>query len=314
MADTMSPTFLAQSAAPQAQSVFTSFLDLWHARSRLAGGRPFEAEKDVDCAMLDAITAIAFGSSSHATEAERDFAADPAAVVYETTVCEQTVADFDRQPAPPEHTAVELIAHSAQIAGDSPLGAWHHWFVITFVPKYRAAMAQRRKIISRQLGIAIEKFSSPEAAGDEVRSAADLIVSREIAMARKEGRQPRLTSPTIDDELSGFVVAGYDTTATTIKWGLKFLSTHQSVQLELRKQLRAAFKDAAEHGTLPTTDDIAKHRPAYLDAVIEEILRVGNPGLMPVRTSTTDTTVLGHFVSKGTDVIMLVSTSDFHAE
>ncbi|QIW97878.1 hypothetical protein AMS68_003396 [Peltaster fructicola] len=301
----MSPTFLAQSAGPQAQSVFTSFVDLWRARSRLAKGRPFEAEVDIDTAMLDAITAIAFGSSSHATDAERDYAASSVATVRDNVDYDQTVAEFTRQPAPPEHTAVELIAHSTQIAGDSPLGAYHHWFVLKSFPRYRAAMAEKRKIIARQINIAVQKFSSPESAGDDVRSAADLIVSREIAMAKKEGRQPQLTSQTIEDELFGFVVAGYDTTATTIKWGVKLLSKHQAVQSKLRAELRAAFKDIAESGTLPSAADVTKDRPAYLDAVIEEILRMGNPGVMPLRTTTTDVTILGHFVPKGTDVIML---------
>jgi cytochrome P450 len=34
---------------------------------------------------------------------------------------------------------------------------------------------------------------------------------------------------TIRDELFGFLVAGHDTTSTTLCWGVKFLTQHQEV-------------------------------------------------------------------------------------
>lgn len=307
MADTMSPTFLSQSAAPQVQAAFTTFIELWRVRARLAKGRPFDAEHDIDTAMLDAITAVAFGSSSHSTEVERDYISSTSNVLTEKVVEGETIVHFSRTPAPPEHIAIEKIAASTQIAADSPLGSWHHWFALNFFPSLRSAMKQRHKIIQRQIRVAFEKFSNPESAGDDVKSAADLIVSREIAMAKKENRKLRLSDPVIDDEIFGFVVAGYDTTATTIKWGVKFLAKYPEIASKLRGELRAAFQDHAANGTIPAPDDIAKSRPAYLDACIEEVLRLGNPGVSPIRTSTVDTVVMGHHIPKGTDVIMLVS-------
>lgn len=86
--------------------------------------------------------------------------------------------------------------------------------------------------------------------------------------------------------LFGFVIAGYDTTATTVEWGLKFLTKHQNVQKKLRRSLRSSFAQKAESGEVPAAIDIAKASVPYLDAVVEEVLRRGATTAANMRVAT----------------------------
>jgi len=133
----------------------------------------------------------------------------------------------------------------------------------------------------------------------------DQIVQREILMARKEGRKAECATQVIQDELFGFIVAGHDTTAATLQWGIKYLTVHQPPQQKLRAALRAAFHQATETGRQPTVDEIMSNDVPYLDATNEEILRCAGtvPGLM--RRAMADTQLFGHVIPKGTEVFMV---------
>jgi cytochrome P450 len=88
-------------------------------------------------------------------------------------------------------------------------------------------------------------------------------------------------------------------------WGIKRLADNQDAQNTLRSRLRETYADAAAEHRNPTVDEITKTPCAYLDAVIEEILRmaVTFPGV--IRNATVDTNILGYHIPKGTDVFLL---------
>jgi cytochrome P450 len=52
----------------------------------------------------------------------------------------------------------------------------------------------------------------------------------------------------------------------------------------------------------PTAKEISKANLPYLDAVIEEVLRIGQPTPVVAREAMVDTILLGHPVSKGTNL------------
>lgn len=76
------------------------------------------------------------------------------------------------------------------------------------------------------------------------------------------------------------------------------------MQLKLRKALRDAHAAAASESRLPTALEIAKSSIPYLDAVIEESLRVGAPTPLIAREAMRDTTLLGHRIPKGATLII----------
>lgn len=85
---------------------------------------------------------------------------------------------------------------------------------------------------------------------------------------------------------------------------MKFLADHHSAQLCLRRQLHEAFAVAFVEKRIPTVTEITSTTAPYLDAFLEESLRHSNTLAILTRQSTADTTILGHPIPKGTNVLM----------
>jgi cytochrome P450 len=158
----------------------------------------------------------------------------------------------------------------------------------------------KNRMLDSQIGLAIKRLE----AGEDVKSALDYMIKREINAAKKAGRKPVFDSPYMRDELYGYIGAGHETTATSFQWGLKHLAIHRDIQHKLRQALRAAYADAAAEQRQPTVTEITKIQVPYLEAVMEEILRLSGPVMGVFREAQVATTVLGHAVPKGTQVFM----------
>ncbi|KAK5129842.1 hypothetical protein LTR08_002779 [Meristemomyces frigidus] len=305
MADTMSPQFLHNVAGPQVHAQFCTLIDLWRTKADLAQGHPFDASEDIEGGMMDAIYAAAFGSSVGTTLAQSTLISSLQKLDRLPTDPD-VVAVFPQGPRPAVKDAITIIANSSEIPMTSPLGRWHHAFALRYYPTINKAVKFKDQLVREKLHAAWQKFTSADASADDIKCAADLIVEREVTLAKKQGRQPQYDSLTVQDELCGFLIAGYDTTATTIEWGVKYLTAHQGVQKKLRQSLKSVFTEAAENGKAPTAVDVAKTSTPYLDAVVEEVLRCGVSAAGTVRVATQDTEIFGHHIPKGTDVFMLV--------
>lgn len=112
-------------------------------------------------------------------------------------------------------------------------------------------------------------------------------------------------------KLFGLLIAGHDTTSTTMTWGLKQLSDHQDVQKKLRQAVCGGFPAAIAESRRPTADEIAKAHIPYLDATQEEIIRKSMTAGSVIRTAMVDTVILGHHVPKGTNVFLVGNGPDF---
>lgn len=88
-------------------------------------------------------------------------------------------------------------------------------------------------------------------------------------------------------------------------WVLKYLSENQDVQVRLRAELQNAFPAAVqENKRLPTSAELMNAKLPYVEAVIEETLRLRTAFLI-ARDAVRDTELLGHRIPKGT-VCLLV--------
>lgn len=94
------------------------------------------------------------------------------------------------------------------------------------------------------------------------------------------------------------VVAGHETTATTLSWGVKFLSRDPKRTQATRDALLAAYGTST-----PTVDQILTIEVPLLDATANEMLRLSRTVSTIARIATTDSTILGHHIPKGTNVI-----------
>lgn len=231
-----------------------------------------------------------------------------------TEAYHEKVRRFDTEGQHPEKDAAfvfpanlpneDLLAHQVQqeAVGTSvsiPFPSLFHK-INNCRPSLRRSYACKDKMLTKQIGLALKRLE----AGREVKSALDYMLKREINAAKKAERRPVLDSPYMRDELYGYIGAGHETSSTSFQWTIKHLAIHQDIQKKLRKALRAAYPEAAAENRQPTVAEITKIHVPYLEAVIEEALRLSGPVLAVVREAQVDTVVLGRRVPRGTQVIM----------
>ncbi|XP_038582467.1 cytochrome P450 2K1-like [Micropterus salmoides] len=96
--------------------------------------------------------------------------------------------------------------------------------------------------------------------------------------------------------------AGTDTTATTLRWGLLFMTKYPKIQDQVQEELSRVI------GSRQVQVEDRKNLP-FTDAVIHETQRLANiaPMALPHKT-TQDVTFQGHFIKKGTTVYPLLTS------
>ncbi|KAH6694019.1 cytochrome P450 [Plectosphaerella plurivora] len=311
--DLMTPTFLHSVAAPNIYESVLDLIQLWDLKARESGGHPFSALDDIYDAAMDAVIAFSFGTQyphravrpqlhilrdgdRAVLQKARDAASDGDAIVFPRAETHETIA------------ATYKASKSIGEVINFPR-ARYGWYWKKFDLSERRATRIRHGYLKEQVEAGVERLkarSQEDAEGEEwAKSAVDLMLDRETKFAAKEGREPVYWSPTMRDEILGFIIAGHDTTSTTMLWGLKHLTDAPAVQDKLRAALREAHPNAVEESRAPSAHEITHTTVPYLEAVIEENLRLA--GTLPVleRQCNRDTTILGHFVPKGTTMIVL---------
>lgn len=92
---------------------------------------------------------------------------------------------------------------------------------------------------------------------------------------------------------------------------MKHLSLNTSAQTKARQNLREVYAEAHAQDRQHTMAEILNTPAPYLDAVIEEVLRVSGPAGAIVRTPTIDTTIMGRQIPKGTTVFLSLGGAGF---
>ncbi|KAM0224246.1 hypothetical protein ACHAQD_002631 [Fusarium lateritium] len=298
--DLMSVSFLQQATAPQIHEKFSTLLELWDRKRRLANGRPFDAANDIHNAALDIILGASFGLESDQGQLGRQLSQLKSKTVLGG---QDDVFEFDPVSLDDELASFTILADSASVAIRSPAPVIHHFLYRNLNAKMRKARAGRDKLRDREVAKSIER----RRLGQPQRCALDSMLAREDAIAEKEGRKPDYRSQTIMSELLGYLVAGHETTSAVLRWGLKYLTTNQRVQVLLRESIWKAHSEAKDENRVPTIEEILKVHNPYLDAVVEEMLRHSRVAPVTIRQATTDTEILGKFIPKGTTIGFLAN-------
>lgn len=105
------------------------------------------------------------------------------------------------------------------------------------------------------------------------------------------------------NQLMTFLAAGHETTATALTWAIYLLCKHPEVQRRLHKEIRATLPsiESTEQITVSRLDSCT-----YLHAVCSEVLRLYAPVPITLREAAKDTSIAGHFIPKGTAVMVCV--------
>lgn len=84
---------------------------------------------------------------------------------------------------------------------------------------------------------------------------------------------------------------------------MKYITNNQQVQRKLRESLRTAFSNSS----LPDVEELVSKDVPYLNATIEETLRLASTAARVNRIATVDTDILGHRIPAGTEVSPLTA-------
>ena len=186
-----------------------------------------------------------------------------------------------------------------------------------FEPSRQARMMQLLSIfVPMQLLriLPVKRNDEMASAAASIRSVSrKLIQARQQKMSQKEARVDKdilsvalesggFSEDNLVDQLMTFLAAGHETTASSMTWALLALCQHPEMQARLRAEIRANLP-SIEDGSKPMSAEIMDRLP-YLHAVCNEVLRVHSPVPLTRREAAKDTTILGQFVPKGTDIIL----------
>ncbi|RWA13733.1 hypothetical protein EKO27_g1376, partial [Xylaria grammica] len=235
----MAPTFISKVSAPEVYKSLCTLIKVWQAKCDMAKGRPFSAHHDITYAALDGIFASSFGLP----EPESITIQRLEAVLQWKPVLPSNVDEpvgFPDAEVPQTFSAVLTLANSVTDTQLSPAPVFTSWVLRKF-PYMKKATAIKDNYIHNKVEESIALIRSGD---DEPRSALHSVLLRERELASKEGRQPDYHKRAISDEFFGFMMAGHDTSATTVAWGVKMLTDHPAAQDKLRAALHAEFRSA----------------------------------------------------------------------
>ncbi|KAH8891734.1 cytochrome P450 [Thozetella sp. PMI_491] len=303
MKDLMTPAFLNNVSAGSVHAVILKLIDLWTAKSTIAQNLAFKASRDISEAALDIVWAAAFGgpiteSITHAklgnlSERKHSKLPDIGTATYE----------FPSQPPTPRFQALINVVAAVEISFTTPVPRLHLALLKSFTQLGRD-FATKDRTIREEIQKSVARLSIGTESDQNVKSAMDHMVLREMRVSEKASRASDFHSAAMYDELFGYLIAGHDTSATTLAWTVKFLSDHPRVQTTLRKHLRSIYPEASAQKRFPEAAEITKTPAPFLDAFLEESLRCAHTAPAVMRQATVDTTILGHFVPKGTNIFI----------
>ncbi|UKZ81569.1 hypothetical protein TrVFT333_009341 [Trichoderma virens FT-333] len=283
--------------------IATVLVDMWAYKSTQAAGRPFPAYEDLHCVALDIILAAAFGIplEQSATHKQFEFLQLQPPIIRSSKSKDDPVI-YSQIPLSESLMALIKVTGTVVVGYKSPFPRLHHWILRNTI--WRKDFAQKEAFITDQINKSVERLTSENTQESRMRCAMDMMLLREIGYAKKEGRKPNINAPRMRDELFGYVATGHDTSSTTLSWITKFLTDNESSQAKLRHQLHSAFAEAHAEKRQPTVMEIIEKPAPFLDAFLEECLRLAKTLPTILREALTDVTILGHSVPKGTGIII----------
>ncbi|KAM7208265.1 cytochrome P450 1A1 [Naviculisporaceae sp. PSN 640] len=279
----MAPSFINAISAPEIYKSVNNLIQVWQQKCEKAQGRPFAAHHDITYQALDFIFAALF----EVTGLE--------SITYQRL---QTITSYT---PPPLSSATDMTAVPIMHTQLSPFPTLTSTIHTKF-PSMRRAIKTKETFFRDKINEAVGHIHTDPNA--PARNAIHSVLLRERETALKENRQPDYHQRGIYDEFVGLVMAGHDTSATSVAWGVKYLAAAPGVQSRLRAELKAAFPEAAEENRSPKFEELLTAHIPYLDAVTEEVLRLASSIDFVVRVALRDTTVLGKHIPKGTDVFL----------
>lgn len=173
--------------------------------------------------------------------------------------------------------------------------------VPTWIPLPKQVRFRRAR---RELHRVTDQLVMLDRAPGEDGGAGDDVVSRLMLSTRAE-TDGRVRRQRMDDELVTLLLAGHETTASTLSWAFYLIDRHPDVRERLHAEAADVLGDR-----LPVYEDL--HRLTYTSMVLEEVMRLYPPVWILTRQAQQDDTVGGYHVPAGSDVLICPYTLHRH--
>lgn len=195
--DLMTPGFLHDVAAPEIYSNVETWIKLWELKAKLAQGRPFAAETDIYNVALDVIFCATFGLDIKDSNTTAELQQLSSTKDLPLPASRDTAVTFPAYHRPAAFESIMTLTESIEVSIKAPFPKFAHW-MLRQMPYMRKARADKERLIHDEIEKGVKRFQS----GDrKKRSAMDDILHRELAAAKKEGRQPVYHSRMMYDEV-----------------------------------------------------------------------------------------------------------------
>ncbi|CAO1625010.1 unnamed protein product [Parajaminaea phylloscopi] len=130
----------------------------------------------------------------------------------------------------------------------------------------------------------------------QVRSKDLLHMTMRANMATDLRASERLSDDELLGQMTSFLIAGHETTATQTLWALYVLAGHPQVVAKLRAEIEEHFgpdvdEAAGGKSRVPTVDFDTLQNMTYLDAVCKEMMRLHSPVTATARFATKDAVI-----------------------
>ncbi|CDM29513.1 hypothetical protein DTO013E5_5157 [Penicillium roqueforti] len=301
--DLMAPSFLNTVNAPHTYVVACNLLELWRLKSRSANGHPFDVVNDIVEFSFDSILSAATGLGPEGGDIKRQLSylrdmEEAGTDISLPDSMNDEVTVFPSAGTSDKLAALTLNEESLWKGFYMPWPRLYH-AINNLRPSVRHSSQTLRGYIESQIKRAIPRLTKD----GKPECALDYVIAREIKAAEKTGRKPVLDDPRIRDEICGYLIAGHDTSTGSLIWLMRRLLSHPEEQTKIRENLRETYSAAWAEKRLPTAAELIKHAP-YLDAFLEEVLRVNCPVVTIMVQTRMDTAVLGYAVPRDTQVFL----------
>lgn len=304
--DVISLGFLQDVAAGRMYKSALELVELWRVKARVAEGRAFPCAEDFKLATFDVIWGAMLGSDLRGVEKERKGVIAGVGDIEQPESKEEPAALSTTERSVEYQASVYFLGVVGQTLS-SPFPKFHHW-ILSLAPAYRHHWGVKTRIMNELIESSRKRFAdlNDSEASDQIAERRDVCaLDRVLRRASRLQQKNVMYKPTTDeiyDELFLLLMSGHETTATTLTWCVKFLTNNPEQQAKLRKALQAALQPNGS-GTEPPVQSILSADIPYLDASLEEFVRLANIIPEIIREATVDATILGCRIPRTTWIV-----------
>ncbi|KAG8922183.1 hypothetical protein FRC02_012080 [Tulasnella sp. 418] len=264
---------------------------------RQRGGTCFNVSTDLPMCTMDAIAEIAFGEEYSGINDIQ-----PILHSLRCVIDEYGGATFpDVKGTPLQQASQRHLKRLTRALALPPFLMKSFWLFTKRTAAFKRDDELFRGVIASRISQARKRAANAhETGGSEIADCIlDLMVEKDV----KEGGE-QYTDAELIDEMVNYMLAGFDSTASALMFGIKFLMNHPNVQFKLREELLSSLQSPQDR--LVTYDEIANgDKTPYLEAVVNEILRCAQVGAAINREVQEDIVVMGKHIPKGTQMLMM---------